>query len=59
LGNTVLASAVEGVLTSEELSAIEPKRERYSCVLTWRFRTTGSVFCAAVLRLAAPASRVN
>jgi len=55
----VLASAVEGVLTSEELSAIEPKRERYSCVLTWRFRTTGSVFCAAVLRLAAPASRVN
>jgi len=38
----VLAVAsVVGVLTWRELSAIEPKWERWSCMFTWSFRTTG------------------
>jgi len=49
----------KGVLTSKELSAIEPKRERCSCVFTCASERVGWVFGAAGFRLAALASRVN
>jgi len=49
----------KGVLTPKELSAIEPKRERCSCVFTCALERLGWVFCAADFKLAALASRVN
>ena len=49
----------KGVLTSKELSAIEPKRERCSCVFTCASERLGWVFCAADFKLAALASRAN